>query len=447
MLAALLLAATAASSVPPGTVQTVLSNGLEVTIVPDRTMPVVATQIWVHVGAANEDAGSRGLAHFFEHLMFGATATREKGEYSKFVTAAGGWENAYTSPDETTYVSEVPPEVAGELIVREADRLRNLAITQENLDNEKKIVTEELRLRTENDPTARLLVAAQRALLGEHPYAFDPSGSKEDVAAATVEGCRAFYDRYYRPNLAHLVIVGPVDPEATLALVKETLGALPSGGEAPPDVPALYGWPFPEHLALKEDLPPVEVALEGVVLPPADAADADAVELLLALLADQSVDPLREIVVSRRAKAVEAGIETLSLRRGGGIVFYSASLPYRREKTAFKVLGEALDELDRMEWLTDATLASVKRSLLLSQLWARRDAGLLAETIGAERWWRGDATLAFERAERLDAVTKEEVAAAWRKYVREGKRIRVYVKPERVPFYIRMFGWLYPLFS
>jgi zinc protease len=165
-------------------------------------MPIVATQVWYHVGSANEDENSRGLAHLFEHLMFGATGTYARGDYSRFITAAGGDDNAFTSPDETVYVAEVPPVAYEEVLRREADRMRHLAITEDNLANEKKIVTEELRMRGENDPVARLLVKAQQALLGDHPYAYDPSGSKEDVGNATVTRCRAFYDRYYHPNNA-----------------------------------------------------------------------------------------------------------------------------------------------------------------------------------------------------------------------------------------------------
>jgi len=428
-------------------VQTTLPNGLEVTILPDPTMPVVATQVWYHVGSANEGKDSRGLAHLFEHLMFGATTTRGKGDFDKFVTGVGGEDNAYTTPDETIYVSEVPPEAAEQILRFEADRMRNLALTQENLDNEKKIVTEELRRGTENDPTSRLLVKAQRALLGEHPYAFDPSGSKADVAAATIASCRAFYDAYYHPNNAHLVVVGPVDPEAEMATIREAFGALPREGTTPPDVPPLYGWPFPSGFELKEDIPPVEVALVGAPLPPADAADATAVEVLVEVLAGGSVDPLHEIVVSRRKKAIEAGIETIALRRGGGIVFYSASLPYRRKSTAMRVLDEAIAELDRMEWLTDQTLASAKRRLAQDDARAFAFAEERADQIGESRWWLGDAHHAFDRTTRIDAVTRDDVAAAWRTYVRDATKIRVYVKPEHVPAYIRMFGWLYPLFS
>jgi zinc protease len=438
MLTALLLATV---------VETTLPNGLEVTIVPDATMPIVATQVWYHVGAANEDGNSRGLAHLFEHLMFGATATHERGEYDKFVTSVGGEDNAYTTPDETIYVTEVPPEAETEVLRFEADRMRKLSLTQENLDNEKKIVTEELRRGTENDPTSRLLVKAQRALLGEHPYAFDPSGSKADVAAATVASCRGFYDAYYHPNNAHLVIVGPVDPELAMATIDQTFGGMPRGGKTPEDVPALFGSPFPSGLELKEDIPPVEVALVGAPLPPAGASDATAVELLVEVLAGGSVDPLHEIVVTHRKKAIDAGIETIALRRGGGIVFYSASLPYRRKATAMRVLDEAIAELDRMEWLTDETLASGKRRLLEDDAGAFVFAEERAHDIGQSRWWLGDTRHAFDRAARIDAVAKDDVAAAWRTYVRDAKRIRVYVKPEHVPAYIRMFGWLYPLFS
>jgi predicted Zn-dependent peptidase len=135
------------------------------------------------------------------------------------------------------------------------------------------------------------------------------------------------------------------------------------------------------------------------------------------------------------------------LRRGGGIVFYSASLPYRRKATAMRVLDEAIAELDRMEWLSDQTLAAGKRRLIEDDAGAYVFAAERAHEIGESRWWLGDARYAFERSARIDAVTREDVAAAWRTYVRDAARIRVYVKPEHVPAYIRLFGWLYPLFS
>jgi zinc protease len=443
---ALLLVAAIAGS-PNRVVETTLPNGLVVTIVADPSMPVVATQVWYHVGSANEGAANRGLAHLFEHLMFGATSAYEAGAYSKLVAAAGGDDNAFTSPDETVYVAEVPPEVYPEVIRREGDRMRHLAITQANLDKEKKIVTEELRLRGENDPLARLLIKAQKALLGSHPYAFDPTGSKDDVAAATVAQCRAFYDAYYHPNNAHVVVAGSVDPDAALATIREAFGGYPRGGSTPPDVPPLFGWPFPARLDLKEDIPPVEVALFGTPLPAAGTPDAEAAQVLIAMLTGHASDPLREIIVTRERKAVEAGIQAISLRRGGGLVFYSASLPYRTKRTAQRVLDEAVEELSGMAWLTDTSLDAAKRKLIRERAQEGVYAAEVAHTVGEALWWEGQSSRAFDRAARLDAVTKDQVAAAWRTYVRDAAPIRVYVKPERVPALIRMFGWLYPLFS
>jgi zinc protease len=426
---------------------TTLPNGLEVSVLSDPSMPVVATQLWYRVGAADETPGSRGLAHLFEHLMFGATSAYPKGEYSRFVTSAGGDDNAFTSADETVYVAAVPPAALAGVISREGDRMRNLTLDEAGLENEKKIVIEELRLRTENDPMSRLLVAAQRALLGDHPYALDASGSKEDVARASLASCRAFYDAHYRPNHAHLVVVGPVEPEGALALARDAFGAIPPGGVDPPEIPPLLDWTYPERIDLEEDIPPVEIALQGMPLPPADAEDAAAVELLRELLTGGSLDPFREIVVTRDRKALEAGIEWIGLKRGGGIIFYAASLPYRKRATALRSIDRALTSLDDLAWLSDSSLAAAKKRLRAEALDARYYAERMASRIGEARWHRGDPALALSWSDRLDEVTRDEVAAAWRRYVRDGRRVRAYVKPERVPLVIRMFGWLYPLFS
>jgi predicted Zn-dependent peptidase len=112
-----------------------------------------------------------------------------------------------------------------------------------------------------------------------------------------------------------------------------------------------------------------------------------------------------------------------------------------------RVLDEAIAELDRMDWLTDETLRSGKRRIIEEDAGALVYAGRWAAEIGESQWWLGDSRRAFDHAARVEAVTKDDVLAAWRIHVREAKRIRVYVKPEHVPAYIRLFGWLYPLFS
>ncbi len=444
---AVLLITQAAAAPPPGYVETTLPNGLEVSIVPRPDDPVVATQVWYHVGSANEDPGSRGLAHLLEHLMFGETAHYAKRDYWEWHHRFGGDNNAFTSPDETVYVSEIAPEAHAPVLDMEADRMTGLVIEPGNLENEKRIVTEEHRLVTENEPEARMLVAAQHAFLGSHPYAIDPTGTKEDVAAATVESCRAFYDAYYHPNNAHLVIVGPVDPTATLAEVESAFGGLPRGGQTPADVPPLLGWRFPPEVDLREDLPPVEIAAAGFLLPPAGGPDEAALEVLVQLLSGGAANPFREELVSRRRKAIEAGTMALDLRRGGVVVFYSLSLPYRRKASAFRFMDETRATLSRLDWLTDESLAAAKRALRRKEAERAYFPVEMADAVGRARWWDGSPARAFDHETRIAGVTRDAVAAAWRKYVADPAPVRLYLRPEHVPLYVRLFGWLYPLVS
>jgi zinc protease len=444
---ALAALAPALAAPPPGYLHETLANGLHVSIVPDATMPIVATQVWYHVGSANEEPQTRGFAHLFEHMMFGGTATRPKRAVWDHHEAFGGETNAYTAFDETVYTSEIPPVGFPGLIALEADRMVHLSLTEENLANEKRIVTEELRVSTENDPWSRLFVRAFKELLGDHPYALTPAGTKEDIAAATLDHSREFYRRYYRPRNAHVIVVGPVDAAATLSEVEREFGPLPAEGDAPHEVPPIYGWPFPEALELKEDLPPVEIAVVGFVLPAPGGTDAAALEVLQEILTGGALDPFEDELVRKRHRAIDAGTEIHSARRGGVIAFYAASLPYRRRSTAFRHLDETREVLGRFEWLDETRLAAAKRKLERREAQRAYHAASIADAIGRAAWWEGDEARAFDETERLSTVTLEQVRAAYRHYVLEPRPIRLYLRPEHVPLGVRLFGWLYPIFG
>jgi zinc protease len=327
----------------------------------------------------------------------------------------------------------------------EADRMVNLRLGEQDLANEKKIVTEELRATVENDPYNRMLRTALAELCGDHPYAVTPLGTKEDIAAATLDHARAFYRRYYRPRNAHLVIVGPVDGPATLAEVERTFGAILAGGEAAPEVPSLADWKFPERIGLVEDLPPAEIAVLVYPLPPPDSDDDLALGLLEEILSAGQVDPFREDLVRKRRQALEAGIQVLGLRRGGILCFYSAVLPYRSESGQFDVMIESMRKLERGEWLTEERLAGARRKILRRYEQQRYRASDLADAIANSRWWRGDATLAFTRAERVAALTRADVLQVFNRYVVKARPVAVYVQPENVPILLKLFGWMLPV--
>jgi zinc protease len=434
-----------AGGAPDGYISETLANGLTVSILPDPLNTIVATQVWYHVGSANEEAKTRGFAHLFEHMMFGGTAAHPKRDFDDFHHVNGGENNAFTSFDETVYVSEMPPANAGKILEFEADRMVNLDLNQENLDNEKKIVTEELRVSTENDPVSRLGTALLRKALDDHPYAIDPAGTKEDIAAVTLDHAREFYAKYYRPKNAHLVVVGPVDGPKTLEAVRRLFGSLPADGTTPPDVPAVHGWKFPKEIDLQDDIPPVEVGILGFPLPPPASSDYFALLVMQELLSGGNVDPFEEELVKRRHKALGGGTQMFHARRGGAIAFYSYNLPYRRRATAFRLMAETRAVLGRFDWLDDGSLAAAKRKLVRADLSRIYYADSRASEIGSSKWWLGDERLAFESASRIEAVTAGDVRSAFRKYVLDPEPIRIYVRPEHVPVLVRMFGWVYPM--
>lgn len=444
-LALALGASAAAAEVPAGYVEERLANGMLVSVLADGAHPVVAIRLWIRAGSAADPPGASGLAHLVEHLTFGGTATHPRGAYEALVHRAGGFDNAFTGPDQTVYAADLPPGAHLELLALEADRMRNLAVTAENLANEQRIVLEELRLRAEGDPLARAFAAAQRALLGGHPYGRDTVGARAEVEAASLETVAAFRSAHYRPEQAHLVVVGPVDAGEVLAVARAEFGPWPPGGAPLPPVPALADWTFPREVRLREDLPPVEIAVVGAPLPPADAADAAAVDVLLELLAGAGTDRFREEIVVRRGRALEAGTQAIRLRHGGALAFWAASLPYRRVATAWRDAEAVVAALARLDWATDEEVAAARRGLRRRILEADWRAAARADAIGRAVAWQGDSARAFDRVERIEAVTRADVEAASHRYLGSRPLLRVHLRPERVPWYVRAFGWLVPL--
>ncbi|MCB9765502.1 MAG: insulinase family protein [Alphaproteobacteria bacterium] len=406
-----------------------LDNGLTVSVLAAPDMPVVATQVWVQVGSAHEAPSEAGFAHLFEHLMFGATTRYDKEAYSRHHTTHGGNENAYTAFDNTVYISEIGPQWHDPVLVFEADRMVNLVLDAENLANEQKIVTEELRLRTENNPLARLLSPALEALFGEHPYGHSPAGTKADIANADLELVKKFYDGYYHPANMHLVVVGPVDAPTVVRRAEALFGPTEKQRLVPPEVPALAGWDFPERVTLTEDVPPIKVAGAVYVGPTRQDPDYWAWKVMVEMLAGGELDRFREELVTERGKAVEAATIAEELRAGGILAFGSINLPFRSQRGAFKHLHAAVDGLDGADWLSQANLDTARRRLLRDTLEARYYAADMADAIGQAWSWQGDPSLALGGAtEAIEAVTLAQVRTAWQTWVMDATPVELFVK-------------------
>lgn len=204
-----------------------LDNGMRVVVIPNHRVPVITHMVWYGVGAADEAPGKSGLAHFTEHLMFKGTQTVPPGEFSKRVRALGGNDNAFTSQDYTAYFQSIAVEHLETVMTMEADRMNNLTFPPEQVDSERLVVLEERRERTENDPTGYFYEQMRSMLFTNHPYSDPVIGWLHEMEALNRENVMDFYNAWYAPNNAILIISGDVTAEKLKPLAEKTYGVLP----------------------------------------------------------------------------------------------------------------------------------------------------------------------------------------------------------------------------
>jgi zinc protease len=212
-----------------------LKNGLRVVVLPDRTSPVVAVAVYYDVGMRSEPEGRTGFAHLFEHLMFQGSANLKKTDHFTYVQGAGGVLNGSTHVDYTNYY-EVLPSTATELaLFLEADRMRSVALTLENLENQVAVVQNEIRVNVQNRPYGGFpWLQIPPVLFESFANTHDGYGSFVDLEAATLEDAQSFFDRYYAPANAVLAVGGDVDPDQVMTWVEEQFGDIPSRAVTPP---------------------------------------------------------------------------------------------------------------------------------------------------------------------------------------------------------------------
>lgn len=221
-----------------------LENGLKAVVIEDHRAPVVVHMLWVKAGAADEKPGVSGVAHFLEHLLFKATDNMEAGEFSATVEANGGSDNAFTSWDYTGYFQRVAADRLGLMMQMEADRMRNLRLTEEDVVTERNVILEERSQRTDSDPGALFSEQRRAAQYLAHPYRIPIIGWRHEMEELGMEDVMDFYRTFYAPNNAILIVAGDVEPAEVEALAKEHYGPLqPTPGlgerERPAEPPQL----------------------------------------------------------------------------------------------------------------------------------------------------------------------------------------------------------------
>src|SRR5688500_18763667 len=300
-----------------------LANGLRVVLNRDDAVPVVAVAVYYDVGSRNEREGRTGFAHLFEHMMFQGSENVPKAAHFQYIMKAGGTMNGTTSSERTNYYETLPANQLPLALWLESDRMRSLAVTQENLDNQREAVKEEKRLRYDNQPYGQIFDLINAMIYRNFANSHSTIGSMEHLDVATVDDVREFFRVYYAPNNAVLVISGYFDPENAKQLVETYFGDIPSQPRAPElDVsePADVAETYREW---EDKLAPFPAFLIGWKIPPRRSPEFNALFLAGKLLYDGESSRLYQKLV----KGDESVIQLFGFtdeRRGPSSIFIGA---------------------------------------------------------------------------------------------------------------------------
>jgi zinc protease len=394
-----------------------LANGMQVVVIPNHRQPVVTHMVWYKVGAADEPEGRSGMAHLLEHLMFKGTANRAAGEFSQIVSRNGGDENAFTSHDFTAYYQNVAKDRLPLVMELEADRMRNLVLSDEQIATERQVVLEERHQRVDNDPGSLLSEQAQATQYLNHPYRRPVIGWEDEVRAISGDHLRAFYAERYAPNNAVLVVGGDVTAADVRPYAEKYYGALPACAVAgrqtiiePPPIAA-------RQVTLR-DARVTQPAWSQSFLAPSHLAGArehaDALQVLAELLGGNATSRLYRRLVVDEAKAVSAGCHYDPTQRGPArFVIFASPRPGIDLDSIAQLVREEIGRVRAGE-ITSEEVERAKHRLRADAVYAR-DALTTGAYIFGEALAIGLPIEHVERwPDRIAAVSRDQVVAAAR---------------------------------
>ena len=413
--AVLLLPAMAAAA----TVERALANGLRVIVQPDHRAPVVVSMVWYRVGSVDEVNGATGVAHALEHMMFKGTKSVPPGEFSRIIAAAGGRDNAFTSKDYTGYFQMLHKSQLELSLRLEADRMANLALSAEEWGKEIKVVMEERRLRTDDQPRSLLYEQLMATALTAHPYRAPIIGWMNDLENMRVEDALDFYRRWYAPNNAIVVVVGDVDPQQVFQLAEKHFGALqskPLPQRKPQEEPEQRGI---RRLTVKApaELPHVLMAYRTPSLrDPERDWEPYALEMLAAVLDGNEAARLNRTLVREERLASSADASYDGVGRGPGF-FYLSATPVPG-KSAAEVEQGLRSEIRKIveQGVKEDELKRARAQAVAAHVFQRDSMFFQARLIG----WLENAGLSHKsidlQLEKLRQVTAQQVQEVARKY-------------------------------
>lgn len=414
--------------------QFTLANGMKVVVIPDHRAPVVTHMVWYKAGSADEPIGKSGIAHFLEHLLFKGTKTVPAGEFSAKVAEIGGQENAFTSTDYTSYYQKVSPSALKMVMTYEADRMENLVLSEAIIEPERNVVNEERRSRIENNPGAILSQTVESTLFRHHPYGIPIIGYANEFNNLTLKDAVDFYDKYYTPNNAILIVAGDVDEITVRQFAEETYGKVKRRAEPGLRVRVTEPVPNTARTVSYEDERVTTPSLRRLYLVPSyntgEEGEAEALEILSEILGGTSTSRLHRGLVIDNEFANSIGA---SLRGGAFDMTRLSIYGSPRENTTIVKLEAEIDKILNevaANGVTQKELDHARNGLVKSAIYARDSQTTMARIIGAVLAMEGDLGDVLDWAENLEKISVADVNEVARKYLQKSRSVTGYLLPK-----------------
>jgi len=406
-----------------------LDNGLQVAYLGRHNAPVVAIHVWYHVGSKDERADRLGSAHMFEHMLFKGTTRVRPEEHARHIDRVGGSENAFTHQDTTAYHEQLPSEYLNFTCELEAERMRNLLLRDEMIKSEREVVKEELRVGIENSPVGQGFRTFFETAFTVHPYKWLPIGTKETLDNTDAEYLQWFYDNYYVPNNALLVVVGDVTEEEARKCADEHFAAVPKGKDPPRPADALQEPAQTKKRRKVVDAKQIGIIIGGYHVPAAKDDDMFALEVLAKVLSDGESSRLHKRLVRKDAIAVAAAGQLFALEHPGLFVTFGV---YMSPDQGDKVEAALADEMALVQktGITKQELQKAKNQLLSDFVFGLEGVGGLAQQIGFSWINTGDPAWFLASMEKYEAVTLADVQRVAKKYLNESNLTVVVIPPK-----------------
>jgi len=406
-----------------------LSNGLDVILHQDNSAPVVTVGVMYHVGGKDRASGRSGFAHFFEHLLFEGTENIERGKWFDIVSANGGSNNANTTQDRTYYYETFPSNALELGLWMESERMLHPVINQIGVDTQNEVVKEEKRKNYDNRPYGKLRAVVSENLFEFHPYKIPNIGKMEDLDAATLEEFKAFFDKYYGPNNATLVVAGDIKLDETIKMIKDYFGPIPSKPEV-------------ERVNIKEELieskivvteydSNIQIPLKALVYrtPSMTERDAYVLDMISTILSGGKTSRLYKRMVDDDKIALEVFAFAGSLEDYGSYMIAGLPLGDNSLEKLTSVIDEEIEKL-KTELISEKEYEKLQNTFENRFVNSNSSVQGIASSLATYHTLYGDVSLINNEIDIYKSITRQEIKDVANKYLQEDKRLEIDYLPE-----------------